>query len=151
PARVAQRDDRLADGDGVIGVDGGEAGDAVNLEEGDVLRDVVAEHVRRVAPSGAADLDANAARILDHVVVGQDLTRRPDDHPRTGGLTLTAGQRRVDDGHRRVDRRLDGADVQATTGGLGAGLRRDDADQTGADDERRERGEAAGPSRRAVV
>ena len=148
-ARVAERDHRLADGDGVVGMDRVEAGDAVDLEEGDVLGDVVAEHVRRVALPGATDLDAHAAGVLDDVVVGQDLTGRPDDHPGAGGLTLTAGQRRVDDGHRRVDRRFDGADVQAATRALGAGFRGGEADQTGADDECRERSEGARPSRRA--
>jgi hypothetical protein len=79
------------------------------------------------------------------VVVGQDLTGGSDDDAAAGGFPLAIGQRRIDDGHGRVDLRFDDSEVQTTLTPrtLGTGSGGDETDQSRAEDECGQRGEAA--------
>ena len=129
-AGVADGHDRVTDADvgGVGQAHRLEPRHVVDLDQRDVVDDVVAEHVRGVGRAGVGDLDLDGGGAVDHVVVGEDLARRREDHAGAGGLTLAAAgvDRRVDVDDARVDLRDD------RVRGLGAAARTDELPVAGA-------------------
>ena len=91
-AGVADRDHRVADRDlrGIGEAHRVEIRHVVDLQERDVVLDVVAEHLGRVRLAGRDELDAHRGRVGDHVVVGEHLARRRDDHAGSGSLAAPA-------------------------------------------------------------
>ena len=78
-------------------------GRALQLEHRDVVGLVVADDLRRVglAVADVGDLDRRGA--VDHVVVGQHLTGRGQDHPGAGRLGALVAERGHDVDQARVD------------------------------------------------
>ena len=83
----------------------------MELQDGDVLRPVVADHAGRVGLAVPDIGHADAGGPIDHVVVGQDLSRGREDDTRSGGLFLGIAERRVDVHQARVHFVRDGRDV----------------------------------------
>src|SRR4029079_17851429 len=102
---VADRHDRIPDihRGTVTERDRLQSGDSFDLQQGDVVDDVVAEDVRRVAGTGGGDLHRDVGGPVDDVVVGQQQSGGGQHHACTRGLATIQGQRDVD--HRRVDER----------------------------------------------
>ena len=122
--RVAQRDDRLSDGDRrrVADADGVEGASAVDLDERDVLGEVVADHVRVVGAPGAGQLDLDAGLAVDDVVVGEHLARRGDHHAGARGAAATAqGDVDVDDARSDLGRDSAGVGRRGRAGGATPG------------------------------
>src|SRR5207244_7202223 len=123
-SRVADGDDVLpnAEGGGVGELDRGQPRDALDLDQRDVRAGVDAEHLRAVAAGASGNGDADAGRVLNHVVVREHLSPGRHHHAGPGGLDRPAGGLDggvdVDDGRR--DLAGDGLRVDSL-GGTGRG------------------------------
>jgi myxalamid-type polyketide synthase MxaE and MxaD len=87
----------------------------VDLDDGDVLGDVDPDDVRGVVARAALDVDGDARRPRDDVVVRQDLAGRADQHPGSGRLAVA--EHGVDVHDRRPHLGGDGLGARGAGGG----------------------------------
>ncbi len=100
PESVAERHDRFADGQGRRAgqLDGGQPGNAVDLDQRDVGGLVDSNDVGGVGLRAPLDGHRDARGKPHHVVVGEHLARRGHDHAGPGSLAPTHHGVDVDDG-----------------------------------------------------